>query len=443
MSAESATNNLAEVMEAPRYTCALGGAYGSVLATFGNIPILHAGAGCGMANAHGMTFAAGNNTGGALGTTNTPCSGLVEEHVIFGGEDKLRDLIQSTSELMKADLYTVISGCVPALIGDDVAAVVREFQDQIPIIHVNTSGFAGTAYNGYEHYLQAVIGQLLKGPLPKQEKLVNIFGIVPNQHVFWKGDLLAIKDLLEKIGVEVNLILTEFDGIGALRKIPAAALNLVLNPWVGVKIAQELEEKFGTPYEHFSYLPVGPKESSRLLRIVGQRLGIDSDLVEKVIAREERKAYRYTEYMSEPFMISSPHAFYAVVADSRTAVEFTKYATNELGWLPELVIVTDNPPEEFHDHIRRLLTENLEGVLVPKVIFQTDSYIIRETLRQYTLQVILASSLEKYLSEEFEAHYLSIAYPAYDKVIVQRSYGGYSGGLNFMEDLSFGFGGPL
>jgi nitrogenase molybdenum-iron protein beta chain len=440
---EQKANQYEEVAESPKFTCALGGAYATALATFGTVPILHSGAGCGMANAHGLTFASGLNTGGAQGTATTPCSCLIEEHVIFGGESKLHDLIESTIELMKGNLFAVISGCVPALIGDDVDAVVKKFKDKAPIIHVKTSGFIGSAYVGYELYFDAIIDELLQEQ-PKQRKLVNLFGIVPNQHVFWKGDLNNIKSLLERIGVKVNTILLDFDAIDAIQKIPAAELNIVLNPWVGVKIAKKLEERFGTPYEHFQYVPLGPKESSNFLRKIGKRLRISSPLIERVIAQEERSAYRYAEYMSEMFMISLPHAYYAVVADSRTAVEFVKYGANELGWNPEVVVITDNPPEEFREDIVKLLTENLEGVVTPKVFFEIDAHKTRLILKNYTLQVILASSLEKYIvRKEHEAEHLSVAYPVFDRLLVDKSYAGYRGGFAFYEDLSANFAGPL
>lgn len=434
-----------EVAEAPRFTCALGGAYAASLAVYGNVPILHSGAGCGMANAHGLTFASGLNTGGSQGTTSTPCSCLIEEHVIFGGENKLRDLIKSSIEVMQGNLFTVISGCVPALIGDDVDAVVQEFKgSKVPVIHVKTSGFAGSSYIGYEAFYEAVIDQLLTKEIPKEKRLVNIFGIVPNQHVFWKGDLEKIKHLLEKIGVEANTVFLDFDGLEALRRIPAAELNLVLSPWVGIKIAEKLDQKFDIPFEVVSAVPLGPKESSNFLRLVGSKLGITKAKIEKVIAEEERRAYRFTEYLSEVFMISVPHAFYAVVADSRTAIEFVRYGTNELGWLPEVVIVTDNPPEEYQEAIVKYLTENLEGVVIPKVIFEIDAHKIRQELNKHTLQVVLASSLEKYIAdEELDAIHLSISYPVFDKVVVDRSYAGYRGGLAFMEDLTATYAGPL
>lgn len=274
--------------------------------------------------------------------------------------------------------------------------------------------------------------------------MVNIFGIVPNQHVFWKGQLQTIKQLLEKIGLKVNTIFTDFDGIENLRKIPAAELNLVLSPWIGVKAVEKLQQKFGTQFHISSHVPVGPKDSSQLLRTLGEKLGVSKELVEKVIYEEERHTYRFVEYMSEPFMISLPHAYYGVVSDSSNAIGTVRYVTNELGWLPEVVIVTDNPPEEFRDYIEKQLTENLEGVITPKVIFEIDSHRIRQILQKYTLQVVLASSLEKYIAqEELDAMHLSISYPVFDKVIVDRAYAGYRGGIALFEDLSAYFASPL
>ncbi|MDR1036797.1 MAG: nitrogenase [Deltaproteobacteria bacterium] len=432
-----------EVAESPRFTCALGGAYGATLAVFGAVPILHSGAGCGMANAHGMTYASGLNSGGAAGTTTTPCSGLIEEHVVFGGEDKLRRLIDTTIQVMKGELYVVISGCVPALIGDDVDSVVAEFRDRAPVIHVKTSGFVGNAFLGYNLFLDAVIDGLLK-PLPVEKRLVNLFGMVPNQNIFWKGELRTLKALLEGIGAKVNTVFSDFGSLGTLERIPAAQLNLVLNPWCGVEAARKLEDKFGTPFEALDFVPVGPKDTSELLRRVGRRLRIPSRKTEAFISAEERNVYRYMEYVAEMFMIAMPHAFNATIADSRTAIALVRYGSNELGWNPELAIVTDDPPEWAREGIVKRLTEGLEGPGVPRVLFEYDSHTIRQELKKQPLQVILGSSLEKYIAKtENEAHHLSVSYPTYDRLIVDRCYAGFRGGIAMLEDMSHGFAGPL
>lgn len=100
-----------EAVEAPRYSCALGGAYSTAVAAFGTVPVLHSGAGCGMGQLFGQQYAGGQNAGGPLGGTNTPCSCLMEEHVIFGGDNKLRNLIESSIELMNGEVFSFKTVC--------------------------------------------------------------------------------------------------------------------------------------------------------------------------------------------------------------------------------------------------------------------------------------------------------------------------------------------
>ncbi len=432
-----------EVAEAPRYSCSLGGAYSTALAIYGTVPILHAGAGCGLGQLFGQHYPSGQNTGGQFGTTSTPCSCLIEEHVIFGGENKLRDLIASSQELLKGDLFAVISGCVPSLIGDDVEAVVSEFRDKAPIINVKTAGFAGNSYTGYEQFFEAIIDQLLVAQ-PTEKGLINIFGIVPNQNIFYKGDLATIRQTLEKLGLKVNIIFTEEQGLENLKKISAAELSIVLSTWNGHKIVNKLQEKFNIPYAAFPSVPVGPKQTSHFLRQVGERLGIDRGKVETVIAAEEKKAYRSTEYLGDILFAGLPHTYYAVVADSNTAVGVTKYLSNEIGYLAEVVIISDNPPEEVRGDIIKELTDGLESVLKPEIIFEIDAYKIREKLKGRSFLALFASSLEKYIAgEEFGALHLSVSFPALDRLVIDRSYAGFRGGLALMEDLVSKFAGPL
>ena len=154
-----------------------------------------------------------------------------------------------------------------------MGSVVRAFKEKnpdIPIIHVNTSGFAGTSYDGYEHFFNAVIDQFLE-KTPKEKGLVNVFGIVPSQHIFWKGEAREIKTLLEKIGLKPNLIIGEFDTLENLKKIPAAEYNIVLSSWIRHKTAKKLEEKFDTPYISFPGVPIGPKQTVEFLRVLGEK----------------------------------------------------------------------------------------------------------------------------------------------------------------------------
>lgn len=444
MSAEvNRTPRLSDIKEAPRYSCSLAGAFTATLGLYGGVPILHAGAGCGLGQQFGVTYAGGQNSAGGQGTTNTPCSCLVEEHVIFGGEDKLRKLIRSSIELMVGDFFVVVSGCVPSIIGDDVDSVVKEFRSQVPIVHVKAPGFGGNSYEGYELFFEAVIDQLLE-PRPVKKGRVNILGVVPFQHLFWKGDLARIKDTLAKLGLEANILFTEFNGLENLRELPAAELNLVLSPWNGHRVARQLEEKFGTPFLTAPGVPVGAKQTSRLLRRLGERLGLDSDAVEKVIATEERHAYRFAEYYGDSIMLGVPNAFFAVAADSGTAVGITQYLTNDVGYLPEIVIITDDPPEEARPEIVRELSDGIQTAVKPEVVFEGDAYRIRQKLKGRSFLFLFASSLEKHIAgPEFNAVHTTVSFPSYDRLILDRSYAGFRGGLAIMEEVVSTYAGPL
>lgn len=432
-----------EVQEAPRYSCSLAGAYAAAVGLYGVVPILHSGGGCGIGQLFGQFYAGGENSPGGQGGTSTPCTSLVEHHVIFGAEDRLRQLIKSSLELMKGELYVVISGCVPALTGDDIEAVVKNFKDDAPVIYVKTAGFNGNTYTGYEQFFDAVIDQLLT-PQQKQKRLINILGVVPFQHVFWKGDLEKLKETFKKIGVEANVIFGEFDGVNNLKKIPAAELNVALSPWLSHKTAEKLSEKFGTPYITFPSVPVGPKETTRLLQTVAKKLMLPRIKVQSVIDAEERIAYRRAEYFGDPLLIGLPHAYTAVVADSATAIGITQYAANEVGYLPEVVIITDNPPEEYRKDIIRELSDNIECAIKPEVIFESDSHKIRQRLKNRSFLLLLASSLEKHITGDFNhALHLSVSFPILDRLVIEHSYAGYRGGTVLMEDIISKYVGPL
>jgi len=432
-----------EVMEAPRYSCALAGAYSTAVGIYGVVPILHSGLGCGIGQLFGQFYAGGQNAGGPQGGTSTPCSGLVEEHVIFGGEDKLRRLIKSSIELMQGDLFAVLSGCVPSLTGDDIESVVKEFRYHAPIIYVKTAGFLGNSYEGYELFFEAVIDQLLT-KLPIKKGSINIFGVVPYQHIWWKGNLRAIKEDLQKLGLEVNIIFTEFSGLENLIKIPAAELNIVLSPWNGQRAAKKLEEKFGTPFITLPGVPVGPKQTTRLIREVSQALHLPAEPVEELIAREERHSYRFEEYFGDVMILAFPQPYFSVVADSGTAVGITQFLTNEVGYLPDKVIIADGTPEENRGEILRELNENLECVVKPEVIFEEDSHLIRENLKRGNSLVLLASSLEWPIALEFGCViHVTVSFPSFNRLILDHNYAGYRGGLRLMEDIVSKYCGPL
>ncbi len=236
---------MSEIIQGPRHGCALG-AQQTVVSIERAIPILHAGPGCGSKLHRGLSLAGGYQGAGYAGADAIPCTNMIEKDVVFGGTDKLRDVIEGTLKIMDGDFFVVLTGCTADIIGDDVGSVVGEFRAQgVPIVYAETAGFKGDAYKGHELVLEAIIKQHLKPADQREKGLVNVFASVPRHDPFWEGDLNELKKLLAGIGLKANILFGyNSGGIKALEAIPTAQFNLVVSPYIGLKTAELLKEKF-------------------------------------------------------------------------------------------------------------------------------------------------------------------------------------------------------
>ena len=193
-------------IESPRTTCALGGALSLIASIDRAVPIIHAGPGCGTVLNIGQFTSGGYQYIGYAGGLQMPSSNMLEKHVVFGGEDRLREEIRNTLDVIDADLYFIVTGCTSGLIGDNVKAIAGEFStDGRHVIVAETAGFVGDTYKGYDIAYKALIDQVTKYPKKRTKKLVNLFGIVAGQNPFWQGDIEEIVRLLQRIGLKVNL----------------------------------------------------------------------------------------------------------------------------------------------------------------------------------------------------------------------------------------------
>ncbi len=57
------------------------------------------------------------------------------------------------------------------LIGDDVEAVIRDFEGKVPLFNINAPGFSGSSYEGYELFFEAVIDQ--NPGIPNQRERIS------------------------------------------------------------------------------------------------------------------------------------------------------------------------------------------------------------------------------------------------------------------------------
>ncbi len=425
-------------IEQPRYSCAIG-AQQTVVAIKRGVPILYAGPGCSAK----VSDIIGQGEGYA-GGNNIPCTNTGEADVVYGGEERLRNVIDGALKVMDGDLYVILTGCTSDIVGDDVGRVTAEYQQQgKPIVFAETGGFKSNNYVSHEVVVNAIIDQYVdihyKGE-KIQRNLVNVFTTVPYQDPYWNGNLEELKRILEGIGLKVNILFgNECKGVSEWKTIPQAEFNILAGAWTGLGIVKHLEEKYGIPYLHFPYLPIGGIETTRFLRKVAKFGNLNKIRVEAFIKREEEKYYSFIERTADfmlEFRYGLPRRFYTIL-DAAYSLGFSKFLLNELGIIPAKQFIIDDTPEIYREQIeQQFLT--ISDYRTAAVSFSIDGGEIQEEIRQDQQKnraLILGSGWERDLANEINADLLIVSAPVTYRLILNCGYSGYRGGLRAIEDI--------
>ena len=170
----------------PHYACSIGAAY-TVSAIPGAVPVINCGPGCVDQQYFTMSFCNGFQGSSAAGGGDIPGTNSGENEIVFGGSKKLDGVIKSALKIMKGDLFVVLSGCSPQLVGDDVDSVIKPYREKgHPIVHAQIPGFKGNNLWGHEEVVLAIIDQYVgeaKG-VRRRKKLINLWmGVVSPQAV--------------------------------------------------------------------------------------------------------------------------------------------------------------------------------------------------------------------------------------------------------------------
>lgn len=423
---------MAKLLDKQRYKCAMG-AMQTVQAIERASPILHSGPGC----AQKLSDSIGSS--GYFSPNIFPCTSINEKDVVFGGTKKLHSTIENALKVIDADLYIVLTGCIPEIVGDDTGEVVNEFVDsEKPVIYASTAGFKGNNYIGHEQVIDAIIEQYLEKSEDREQGLVNIWADVPYQDLFWLGNIRELEKLLKAIGLTPNTIFGYQRGIDHINKIPKAQFNLLVSPWVSVGNMKKMEKKLGIPYLHYPTLPIGAFETSKFLREIGKFAGVDENKIETIINEEENYYYYLIERYADMFLETRVMAKqFSVVADAQYTLGITKFLVNDLGLVPAKQFIADDTPKQFREQIRKEF-ENLNYGLKTEVSFETDGYKIHNEIKAHDYHgypLILGSYYEKEVTEEMFGHFLNVSWPVQDKVVLDDFYVGYTGGIRLIEDI--------
>lgn len=187
-------------------------------------------------------------------------------------------------------------------------------------------------------------------------------------------------------------------------------------------------------------MPIGGLETSKFLRAVGKFAGLEKNKIEGFIKNEGKKFYYYME-RSADFFIEFRYDITGKsynISDAYYALGISKFLVNELGLIPGEQYIADDTPEEYQEFIREEF-KHLSKDISTEVIFEVDGGKIHEKLRHSKqddhTKIILESSWDRDIALEVKTFLLSVSLPIVHRLIMNRSYVGYNGGLMLVEDI--------
>jgi nitrogenase molybdenum-iron protein beta chain len=363
-----------------------------------------------------------------------PCTSFSESDVIFGGTERLRKTISIALDSYKAEMLLIVSGCTPAIVGDDVAEVAESFSDaDIPVCFAELPGFKGNNLFGHSEVLRAILRTCGRGKAETMTRTVNVFGVVPFYDPFWDGTLENFGALLQRVGLVPNILYGRKNGYKNVKKIPSAEFNIVASPWIALDVASEWEERFGTPSFHYPAIPVGPTETSRFLRELAAFSGLDSNHVERCISDMEDRYYYYiNRSLSWMHECRNASKEFIVISGASSSLSFAKCLINDLGLIPRKIYIAEDVPECLHETIRGYFADvDYDGLV--DVVFTDDGGLAASEIRDMDLSgrpVILGSSWDDALAQNLGLPYIPVSAPLGDYPIGSKNYFGYEGGLS-------------
>lgn len=223
---------------------------------------------------------------------------LTEQDVIMGrGEKRLFHSIKQAIDSYQPAAVFVYNSCVPALIGDDIAAVCKAAEQRwnTPVVPVDAAGFYGTKNLGNriagETMVKYVCGSREPDPLPAsvQREGITVHDITLVGEYNIAGELWNVLPLLDELGLRLLCTLSGDARYREVQTMHRSEATMMVCSKAMINVARKLQEAFGTPWFEGSFYGIG--DVSQALRDFA-RLIDDASLTERteaVIQREETR----------------------------------------------------------------------------------------------------------------------------------------------------------
>ncbi len=347
---------------------------------------------------------------------------LTEQDVIMGrGEKRLFHAIKQAVDSYSPAAVFVYNTCVPALIGDDVAAVCKAAQERwgVPVVPVDGAGFYGTKNLGNriagETMLRHVVGTREPDPKPVSEVPVHDINLIGEYNI--AGELWHVLPLLDELGLRVLCTLSGDARFREVQTMHRAEVSMIVCSKAMINVARKLEEGYGVPWFEGSFY--GVRDMSHALRELARIIGT-VDLIartEALIAREEARIDAQLAPWRERLR-GRRALLYTGGVKSWSVVS----ALQDLG-IDVVATGTKKSTEEDKARIREIMGERTQ------MLEDGSPRALLDTMRDYGADILIAGGRNMYTALKARLPFLDINQER------EFGYAGYQGMLELARQL--------
>ncbi|NPV30317.1 MAG: hypothetical protein HPY58_11870 [Firmicutes bacterium] len=351
-------------------------------------------------------------------------TGLDEDDVVMGREDKIIQAARELDELYKPDIISLVATAVTSVIGLDLYGIIEELQPEVnaKLLAFPGGGFRGDYTQGIKEVFRVLVNEVVIEPAEKNTRAVNIIG--PTIDTFnHPSDYAELKRLLGLLNLEVSTVFTTNTDVQQIKSLPSAALNVVTRD-IGLEAAELLEERFGIPY-HYG-LPFGSKGTVAWLEQVAQKLGLTIE--QKEIAAELNK-YGYTLAELTSWWQRYEHLKVVISCPYDYALGLARFVREE--WGLEVAMVT-LPTASENPKTKEMFT----ALGVPKVLITPEPGEFKAATAEIKPHILFGNSYDFQLAPEVPIQ-IHAAIPAYDYLYLYDGtpFIGFRGNLYLTQTL--------
>ena len=325
-----------------------------------------------------------------------------------------RDLGSDTAELFKnavADAYQrfapdamlVGASCTAELIQDDPAGLAAALRLPIPVIPLELPSYQRKENWGASETFYRIVRRLADGfdettrtSRATRRPLCNVLG--PSALGFrHRDDVTEVLGLLEKLGIDVNVIAPLGATPADLAQLGAADFNVVMYPEVAGQAAQWLDKRFSQPAT--KTIPIGVLATRAFIEEVAELAAVDAT---SLLDEAKSRSTWYSRSVDANYL-TGKRVF--IFGDATHVVAAARIATRELGFV---VVGLGTYSREFAREVRQCASElGIEALI-------TDDYLeVEEVIEQLQPDLVLGSQMERHIAKRLKLPCAVISAPVH------------------------------